>query len=269
MEVIIQPTEKAADIVAAKIIENLIRRKPRAVLGLATGGTPVGLYRELIRMHREDGLDFSGVTTFNLDEYVGISPEHLASYHRFMQENLFDHVNIPAENIHIPDGNTPDVPQFCERYEEQIREAGGIDLQVLGIGHDGHVGFNESTSSLASRTRIKTLTEQTIVANQRFFTPGETVPHHVITMGVGTIMESRTCMILAFGESKAKAVANMAEGPVTAMCPASILQMHRQTILIVDPAAASCLTRVAYYQHVYANKPAFQKVSAFSDLCPE
>ena len=263
MEVIIQPTEKAADIVAAKIIEDLIRRKPNAVLGLATGGTPVGLYRELIRLHREDGLDFAGVTTFNLDEYVGISPEHPASYHRFMQENLFDHVNISAENIHIPDGNAPDVPQFCERYEEQIREAGGVDLQVLGIGHDGHVGFNEATSSLASRTRIKTLTEQTLAANQRFFSDGEAVPHHVITMGVGTIMESRTCLMLAFGESKAHAVVAMAEGPVTAMCPASVLQMHRQTILIIDLPAGTCLTRSSYYNHVYCNKPAFQKVSAF------
>ena len=263
MEVIIQPTEEAAANLAARMIEDLVRRKPDAVLGLATGGTPLGLYRELARMHREDGLDFSGVTTFNLDEYVGISPAHPASYHHFMEENFFSQVNVPAGNIHIPDGNTPDIPLFCARYEEQIRKAGGIDLQVLGIGHNGHVGFNESTSSLVSRTRIKTLTEETIAANQRFFTLGETVPRHVITMGVGTIMESRTCLMLAFGESKAQAVAAMVEGPVTAMCPASALQMHRQTILIVDPPATTRLTRTAYYKHVYANKPDFQKVSAF------
>ncbi len=263
MEVIIQPSPVAAAKVAARIIEDLIRRKPSAVLGLATGGTPLGLYQELIRLHREKGLDFSGITTFNLDEYVGISPEHPASYHRFMQENLFDHVNILPGNIHIPDGNTKDVPRFCAGYEEQILKAGGIDLQVLGIGHDGHVGFNESTSSLVSRTRIKTLTEQTIAANQRFFSEGETVPHHVITMGVGTIMEARTCLMLAFGEGKGQAVADMAEGPVTAMCPATALQMHRQTILIVDTPAASRLKRTAYYNHVYLNKPDFQKVSAF------
>ncbi|MEI6071240.1 MAG: glucosamine-6-phosphate deaminase [Verrucomicrobiae bacterium] len=263
MEVIIQPSPDAAAAVAARIIGDLIRRKPDAVLGLATGGTPCGLYKELIRMHRQEGLDFSGVTTFNLDEYVGIPPGHPASYHRFMQENLFAHVNVPPGNIHIPDGNTPDIPQFCARYEEQIRQAGGIDLQVLGIGHDGHIGFNESTSSLVSRTRIKTLTEETLAANQRFFAPGEPVPRHVITMGVGTIMDSRTCLMLAFGEGKAKAVASMVEGPITAMCPASILQMHRQTSLILDPPAASRLTRIAYYQHVFANKPDFQRVSAF------
>ncbi|MEI6034215.1 MAG: glucosamine-6-phosphate deaminase [Verrucomicrobiae bacterium] len=263
MEVIIQPTAGDAAIKAAQIIAELIRIKPRAVLGLATGGTPVGLYTELARMHRQEGLDFSGVTTFNLDEYVGIAPTHPASYHRFMQENFFDQVNVPAGSIHIPDGNASDIPQFCARYEEEIRNAGGIDLQVLGIGHDGHIGFNESTSSLVSRTRIKTLTEETISANQRFFGPGETVPRHVITMGVGTIMESRTCLMLAFGAGKAQAVAAMAEGPVTAMCPASVLQMHRQTILIVDPPAAARLTRISYYQHVYSNKPDFQKVSAF------
>ena len=263
MEVIIQPASEAASVKAAQIIGDLVRRKPQAVLGLATGSTPVGLYRELIRMHREEGLDFSRVTTFNLDEYVGISPEHPASYHRFMKENLFDHVNIPAANIHIPDGNTPDVLEFCDRYEAQIRAAGGIDIQVLGIGHDGHIGFNEATSSLASRTRIKTLTKATLSANQRFFSESEIVPHHVITMGVGTIMESRTCLMIAFGKGKALAVAAMAEGSVTAMCPASVLQLHRQTILIVDPPAASLLTRTEYYQHVYANKPDFQKVSAF------
>jgi glucosamine-6-phosphate deaminase len=263
MEIVIQPTPAAAAAVAARVIEDLLRRKPKAVLGLATGGTPVGLYNELIRLHREAGLDFSQVTTFNLDEYVGIPVDHPASYHRFMRENLFDHVNIPAANIHIPDGNTDDIPKFCTDYEEEIRRAGGIDLQILGIGHDGHIGFNESTSSLVSRTRIKTLTEETIAANQRFFQPGESVPRHVITMGVGTIMESRTCVMLAFGADKARAVAAMAEGPITAMCPASILQMHRQTMLVIDPPAAGLLTKTAYYNHVYSNKPDFQKLSAF------
>ncbi len=263
MEVIIQPSQDAANVVAARIIEDLVRRKPAAVLGLATGGTPVGLYKELIRLHRENGLDFSRVTTFNLDEYVGISPEHPASYHRFMRENLFDHVNIPAANINIPDGNAPDIPRFCAYYEEQIRRAGGIDLQVLGIGSDGHIGFNESTSSLASRTRIKTLTTETIEANQRFFAPGEPVPYHVVTMGVGTIMESHTCLMLAFGAGKAHAVEAMVEGPIMAMCPASVLQMHRQTIVVMDEPAASRLKKAAYYRHIYENKPDYQKLCPF------
>jgi len=249
--------------VGARIVENLLRKKPRAVLGLATGSTPLGLYRELIRMHHEDGLDFSQVTTFNLDEYVGLSAEHPASYHRYMDENFFDHVNISQERIHIPDGTTPDIPAFCAQYEAEIHNAGGIDLQILGIGHDGHIGFNEPSSSLASHTRIKTLAKETIEANQRFFSSAKEVPHHVITMGIGTIMEAQTCLLLAFGDTKAQAVAAMAEGPVTAMCPASALQFHRQTVLIVDEPAGGLLKRAEYYRHVYANKPKFQEVSSF------
>ena len=264
MEVIIQPDPAAGALVGAYIVGDLIRKKPNAVLGLATGSTPLGLYKELIRMHRENGLDFSQVTTFNLDEYVGLSAQHPASYHRYMHENFFQHVNISQDRIHIPDGTAKDIPACCEQYEEAIRAAGGIDLQVLGIGHDGHVGFNEPTSSLASRTRIKTLTQETILANQRFFTNAEDVPHHVITMGVGTILDARTCVMLAFGEGKAEAVAAMAEGPVTAMCPASVLQLHRQTMLIIDEPATTRLKRTDYYRHVYANKPGFQKIAAFS-----
>ncbi|XHR29458.1 MAG: glucosamine-6-phosphate deaminase [Chthoniobacteraceae bacterium] len=258
MEVIIQPDLHSGAELGARIMEALIRTKPNAVLGLATGSTPVALYCELIRMYREEGLDFSQLTTFNLDEYVGLSAKHPASYHRFMQENLLGHVNIRRDRIHIPDGMAKDIPTFCREYEAAITKAGGIDLQLLGIGHDGHIGFNEPSSSLGSRTRIKTLTENTVAANQRFFSSAEKVPQHVITMGVGTIMEARTCLLLAFGKGKAEAVAAMAEGPITAMCPASILQMHPQTILIVDEAAASLLKRADYYRHVYANKPPFK-----------
>jgi len=263
MEIVIQPNPIKCAEVGALSIEDLLRRKPHAVLGLATGSTPVGLYRELIRMHRERGLDFSKATTFNLDEYVGLAPNHPASYLRFMQENLFQHINVPADHIHIPDGLAEDVPACCEQYEAAIRAAGGIDLQVLGIGNDGHIGFNEPSSSLASRTRIKTLTENTIAANQRFFSVDEKVPHHVITMGVGTIMDARTCVMLALGEGKAEAVAAMAEGPITATCPASILQMHPQTVLIIDEPAARKLKRAAYYRYVYAGKPKFQEIAAF------
>lgn len=263
MEVIITPNPTSAAETGARIIEKLLRTKPHAVLGLATGSTPVGLYRELIRKHREEGLDFSKVTTFNLDEYVGLDPEHPASYHRFMHENLFSEVNVNPARIHIPNGLANDIPAFCAEYEAAIKTAGGIDLQVLGIGHDGHIGFNEPSSSLASRTRIKTLTEVTINANQRFFKSTETVPRHVITMGVGTIMEARTCLLLAFGEAKADAVAAMVEGPITASCPASILQMHPQAIVIADEGAASKLKRASYYRYVYGNKPEFQKDFSF------
>ena len=255
MEVIIEPNSSVGAETGARIVAELIRKKPNAVLGLATGSTPLGLYRELIRMHRESGLDFSQVTTFNLDEYVGLPPQHPSSYHRFMHENLFAHINVPAEQIHIPDGAAADLLAFCKTYEAAICAAGGIDLQVLGIGHDGHIGFNEPTSSLASRTRIKTLTKETIAANQRFFSSAEEVPHHVITMGIGTIMDARCCLLLAFGEDKALAVAAMAEGPLTASCPASVLQLHPAAVIITDEPAAGLLKRADYYRHVYANKP--------------
>jgi glucosamine-6-phosphate deaminase len=260
MEIIIQPDAQTASLLAAKIIAALVRTKPAAVLGLATGSTPVGVYQELIRMRRIEGLDFSRVTTFNLDEYVGLPPEHPASYHHFMRVNLFDSLAVSPERIHIPDGLATDVPRCCQRYEEQIRQAGGIDLQLLGIGHDGHIGFNEPSSSLASRTRIKTLTQQTREANARFFPRGEEVPSHVITMGIGTIMEASCCLVLAFGQEKACAVAAMAEGPISASCPASALQWHRDTRLVVDEEAATLLAHADYYRYVYGRKPAFQRL---------
>ncbi len=255
MEVIIQPTPEAASAIAARIVARLLRDKPNAVLGLATGGTPLRLYRELIRMN----LDWSSVTTFNLDEYVGLPAEHPQSYHSFMWANLFRHVNIRPENVHLPDGRAKDIPAFCARYEEQIRQAGGIDLQVLGIGADGHIGFNEPSSSLASRTRIKTLTLQTRRDNARFFGSEDAVPHHVLTMGIGTILEARQIVLLAFGENKAPAVAGAVEGPVTAMNPASILQMHPVAKVVLDEAAAGLLQRADYYRWVYDHKPDWQK----------
>ncbi len=260
MEIIIQPTAEAASVVAARHIARLIREKPDAVLGLATGSTPLALYRELVRLHREEGLDFSRVTTFNLDEYVGLPPTHPASYHAFMHENLFAHINIPAARIHIPDGLAPDIPAHCRAYEDAIRTAGGIDLQVLGIGGDGHIGFNEPSSSLASRTRIKTITERTRRDNAFAFGSPEAVPHHVITMGVGTIMDTRQVLLLAFGAKKADAIAAAAEGPITAMNPASILQMHPVAKCFLDEPAAARLTRMEYYRWVYDGKPDWQKV---------
>ena len=255
MEIIIQPTAEAATGIAARLMARLLQNKPTAVLGLATGSTPLQLYRELARMK----LDWRRVTTFNLDEYVGLSPKHPESYHSFMRENLFRHVNISEKNIHIPDGMTADIPRFCERYEEQIRTAGGIDLQLLGIGTDGHIGFNEPSSSLTSRTRIKTLTPQTRRDNAKYFGGEAQAPHHVITMGIGTIMEARHCLLLAFGGKKARAVAGAVEGPITAMNPASVLQLHPRVTVCLDEAAAARLKMKRYYQWVFENKPDWQK----------
>lgn len=259
MEIVIQPTADEASIVAARIVAQLVRRKPNAVLGLATGSTPLRMYAELVRMHREDGLDFSGVTTFNLDEYVGLAAGHPQSYRAFMREHLFQHINVPPGQIHIPDGLATDVPAECAAYEAAIRAAGGIDLQILGIGTDGHIGFNEPSSSLASRTRIKTLTARTRSDNARFFGSAEAVPLHVITMGVGTIMDARQVLLLAFGEGKARAVADAVEGPITAINPASILQMHPVAKCLIDEPAARGLQRLEYYQWVYSNKPPWQR----------
>jgi glucosamine-6-phosphate deaminase len=258
MEIIIQSTPEAASEVAARIIARLVKEKPRAVLGLATGSTPLLLYRELIRLHRAEGLDFSGVTTFNLDEYVGLPETHRASYHTFMREHLFNRINVRPENIHIPDGMAADIPECCRAYEDAIAAAGGIDLQVLGIGTDGHIGFNEPCSSLASRTRIKTLTPQTLRDNAPFFGREEDVPHHVVTMGIGTIMDARRVLLLAFGEKKAAAVAGAIEGPLTAMLPASVLQVHPVAKALLDEPAASALKKADYYRWVYANKPDWQ-----------
>ena len=260
MEIIIQPNQLAASVAAARVIARLVSEKPNAVLGLATGSTPLPLYAELIRMHREEGLDFSAVTTFNLDEYVGLEREHAQSYHSFMWEHLFRHINIDPDKVHIPDGMTADVPATCAAYEQAISDAGGIDLQVLGIGTDGHIGFNEPTSSFASRTRIKTLTQETVADNARFFDGDESqVPCHCITMGIGTIMDARRVVMLAFGEGKADAVSAMIEGPVAAMVPASILQHHPSAKVFIDEAAGGKLKLADYYRWVYAGKPEWQQ----------
>ncbi len=260
MEIIISPTAGEASVLAAKRLARVIREKPTAVLGLATGSTPLALYKELIRMHLEEGLDFSRVTTFNLDEYLGLPPGHEASYHHFMRVNFFSHINVRPEQTFIPNGlvSGDDVPVFCAKYENEIREAGGIDVQILGIGSDGHIGFNEPGSSLASRTRIKTLTARTRTDNARFFGSEGDVPHHVITMGIGTILDARSVLLLAFGEGKSDAIAGAVEGPVTASNPASILQMHPEAKFYLDGGSASKLRRADYYRWVFERKPAWQ-----------
>ncbi|MGD2217605.1 MAG: glucosamine-6-phosphate deaminase [Gemmatimonadales bacterium] len=256
MEVIIQKDYEQMSKVAAEIVVEVLNAKPNAVLGMATGSTPLGLYQELVRLHKEEQLDFSHVTTFNLDEYVGLAPNHPQSYHYFMHEHFFKHVNVPPQNINIPSGSTSNYPAFCEWYEQLIADCGGIDLQILGIGSDGHMAFNEPTSSLSSRTRLKTLSKQTIDDNARFFENRKDVPIYAITMGVGTILDARKLILVASGKAKAGAIAQAVEGPVTSMVTASALQLHRDAKVIIDEEAASELEMRDYYEFIYAAKPA-------------
>jgi len=250
MRVIISKNYEEMGKKAAEIVAERLRKKPDLVLGLATGSTPVGMYKELIRMHKEGNLDFSKVKTFNLDEYCGLSPDHPQSYHYFMWENLFNHININPANVYIPSGDIENVEAFCKWYEEKIKEAGGIDLQVLGIGRDGHIGFNEPGSSLTSRTRIKTLTEETVEDNARFFERKEDVPRYAVSMGLGTIMEAKECLLLANGANKAEAIQKAIEGPVSASITASLLQFHPRAIFILDEEASKNLKRREYYRYV-------------------
>jgi glucosamine-6-phosphate deaminase len=220
----------------AEIIADAIRSQPKTVLGLATGGTPVGTYRELVRMHREDGLDFSHVTSFNLDEYIGLGPDHPQSFRHFMQQHLFDHVNITQ--THVPDGLATDLALHARAYEENIRLAGGIDLQILGIGSNGHIAFNEPGSAADSRTRAIDLTPDTINANSRFFDSIDEVPRHAITMGIGTILEAKEIVLMAMGQGKADAVKRAIEDDPDVSHPASWLQHHDQVTFVLDRDAA-------------------------------
>src|SRR5205809_6075857 len=239
MEVVIKRDYEQMSKAAAQLVVDVLNTKPNAVLGMATGSTPLGLYQELVRLYKAGHVDFSRVTTFNLDEYVGLPANHPQSYHYFMREHFFQHVNIPQHNINIPSGTTSNYPAFCQWYEGRIAECGGIDVQILGIGTDGHIAFNEPGSSLSSRTRLKTLAKQTIDDNARFFKSREEVPIYAITMGVGTILEARTIVLLANGKKKADAVAQAVEGPVTSMITASALQMHPLVKVYTDEEAAS------------------------------
>ncbi|TWT93992.1 glucosamine-6-phosphate deaminase [Stieleria varia] len=228
----------------AEMIASCLRSHPNCVLGLATGGTPVGTYDELTRMHLADGLDFSQVTSFNLDEYIGLSAEHPQSFRYFMQENLFSRVNFCREKTHVPNGVSSDVERECRDYEAMIARSGGIDLQLLGIGHNGHIAFNEPGSSLQSRTRQVALTEETIQNNARFFESIDDVPNTAITMGIGTIMEAKRILLIAFGEGKAEAIERMVAGEPTLDHPASLLQFHSDVTVIIDSAAGAKLSEV-------------------------
>ncbi len=254
MDIIVKKDYEQMSKCAAEYIATLINKKPNCVIGFATGRTPIGTYRELIRMHNE-GLDFSNVITFNLDEYYGLGmdlskPYALdQSYQRFMYEELFKYINIKDENIHIPDGLTSNPDEFCMAYEETIKEVGGIDLQILGIGGDGHWAFNEPGASLDSRTRVEKLSKETLDENYEAFYKKagfsrDEMPHYAITMGIGTILDSRSVLMLANGSKKAKIVADALEGPVTNQVTASAIQLHKgKATVILDEDAASMLGR--------------------------
>ncbi|WP_285319914.1 glucosamine-6-phosphate deaminase [Pseudarthrobacter sp. lyk4-40-TYG-27] len=257
MEVVILGSGRQAGRLAADAIEKLVRRKPDAVLGLATGSSPLPVYDELAARHQQ-GLDFSRTSGFALDEYVGLPAGHPESYREVIRREFTNRVNIAPENVHGPDGTAEDIPAACAAYERAIAAAGGVDLQLLGVGTDGHIGFNEPGSSFASRTRIKSLIEQTRRDNARFFNSLAEVPHHVLTQGLGTIMAARHVILLATGAQKAKAVRDFVEGPVAAICPASILQFHPHATVLLDEAAASALKLADFYRHTYENKPGWQ-----------
>lgn len=261
MEIVIASTPESAAVIAADAIVRLTLDHEHPVLGLATGSSPVATYRELISRHINGSVSFSTVKAFLLDEYVGLPTGHPESYRAFIEAELTNHVDLPANALFGPDGAPDKLRGAADDYENLIADAGGIDLQLLGIGSDGHIGFNEPTSSLASRTRLKTLTEETRQDNARFFDNElDAVPRHVLTQGVGTILDARHVILLASGENKARPVATAVEGPIAAMFPASALQLHPHVSIIIDEAAASELTHADYYRSTYANKPDWQQI---------
>lgn len=254
VDVIIRSDAHDGCLLGAGILAETVRKKPDAVLGLAAGRSPERLYRELVRMHREDGLDFSRVTTFNLDEYVGLSPTHPQSYHHFMNERLFRHIDIDPSNTHVPDASAEDLAAECRDYERRIASAGGIDVQLLGLGRNGHIGFNEPPASPDSRTGVVTLSEQTLNDNAAVFGDRDAIPRRAVTMGIATIMEARRVVLLAFGPTKVHAVTQMIEGPQAANCPASALQSHPQVTIVLDNASAAGLRSASRHRSIHQNE---------------
>jgi len=258
MRVVIQPdfasvSKWAANYVAASIKKFNPTADKKFVLGLPTGSSPLGMYKELIDLHRKGELSFKNVITFNMDEYINLPEEHPASYHTFMKENFFSHIDIPADQVNIPNGNAADLQKECEDYEARIKKAGGINLFVGGVGSDGHIAFNEPGSSLSSRTRIKTLTPDTIIANARFFDNDMSkVPVTALTVGVGTITDAKEVLILAGGYNKARALQQAIEGGVSQMCTLSALQLHPKGIIVCDDMATFELkvSTVRYFQFI-------------------
>ena len=254
MRLIIEPNyDQLSQWAAEHVINRINAFNPTAdhpfVLGLPTGSSPEGMYAALVKANHEGRVSFKHVVTFNMDEYVGLPESHPESYHSFMARNLFDHVDCPRENVHILNGNAADLEAECSRYEEQIREAGGIDLFIGGIGPDGHIAFNEPFSSLTSRTRVKSLTTDTVIANSRFFDNDITkVPRHALTVGVGTVMDAREVLILCNGHHKARALQAAVEGPVTQAWTISALQQHAHAVIVCDEAATEEL-KVGTYRY--------------------
>lgn len=259
-EVVIVASEDEAGELAASVIVDLVRRAPDAVLGLATGSTPLSTYRALARRIRDERVDVSRVRGFALDEYVGLPDGHPESYRAVIAREVVEPLGLTPSRVHVPNGDPATIPTAADEYENAIAAAGGVDLQILGIGRTGHIGFNEPGSSLASPTRVKTLTEQTRADNARFFDSPDEVPMHCITQGIGTILRARHLVLLAFGAAKARALADAVEGPVSASRPGSAIQLHPHATVIVDEAAAAELEHAAYYRHAWSNKPDWQGV---------
>lgn len=256
-EVVIVDTPEAAGTLVARHIAARVRDEPAFTLGVATGSTPLPVYAALAR-ERAAGLDLSGVTAFALDEYVGLPEDHPESYHSVIRREVTEPLGLDPARVHVPDGDAATIATAGERYEAALDAHGGVDLQLLGIGTDGHVGFNEPGSSLASLTRIKTLTATTRADNARFFDSPDEVPTHCITQGIGTILRAGHLVLLAFGSGKADAIAAAVEGPITASVPGSCIQLHRHVTVVVDEAAAAGFERAGYYRWVYEHKPAWQ-----------
>lgn len=255
--VIVDHVEEIANLVA-DAIERILLVSPAPVLGLATGSSPLGVYRELVRRHRDRGLSFARARAFLLDEYVGLPTGHPECYRTFIDRHFTGQVDIDPAHVHGPDTHATDLLAACAEYEARIAMAGGVDVQLLGVGADGHIGFNEPASSLASRTRLKTLTAQTVRDNARFFDGTAEVPRHVVTQGIGTILEARHLILIATGAAKAAPIAAAVEGAVTAMVPASATQLHPHVTVLLDAAAASELRLAEYYRSTWASKPAWQ-----------
>lgn len=241
MNVLIFDTEEQIGIAAGNYMCGQVLQKPDSVLGLATGSTPLKPYGQMIDLYKKGVVDFSKVTTFNLDEYVNLDVNDKNSYHSFMHENLFDHINIPEESINFLNGNASDPEKECEEYENKIKKAGGIDIQLLGIGSNGHIAFNEPSDCFQRWSHVVNLKESTVKDNSRFFKSIEEVPTHAVTMGIGSIMQAKKILIIAIGENKAKAIKQLINGNVTPQCPASVLQFHTDVTLMLDRGAASLL----------------------------
>jgi len=261
MEIVILPDNEAIGSLAADAIGNLLQRRPDAVLGLATGSSPLAIYDELATRCAAGTITFAQATGFTLDEYVGLPADHPESYRNVIYKDFVSRVDFAPGTIQAPDGLAEDIPTACADYESAIVQAGGVDLQILGIGTDGHIGFNEPGSSLASRTRIKTLTRQTRIDNARFFDGNlDAVPTHCLTQGLATIISARHVVLVATGPGKAEAVHHLAEGPVSALWPATILQHHPHATVLLDGAAASRLQLADYYRETYQAKPSWQGI---------